>query len=247
LKNNIVFPNAPITEALLDIRVQLPKEITLKNLESFQEGIKGRFPEKKTRVFFKAQIPTSAAPPTSIPTTGGPDGYMFRSPNEQKIVQARLDGFTFNKLKPYEKWVVFRDEAQSLWKRYYEIANPVRITRIALRYINRIEIPSPLKDFKDYILTTPEIAPGLPQGVGHFFMRLVIPFPDDQTTAVITQTMEKPTDDERLPLILDIDVWQKVNYEAQTEEMWKKFEKLREIKNDIFLKSITEKTKELFK
>jgi uncharacterized protein (TIGR04255 family) len=247
LKNNIVFPNAPITEALLDIRVQLPKETTLKKLESFQEDIKNRFSEKKTRIHVKAQIPTSGTPPSSVPTTGGPDGYMFRSPNEQKIVQARLNGFTFNKLKPYEKWVVFRDEAQELWNRYYEIANPVRVTRIALRYINRIEIPWPFRDFKEYILTTPEIAPELPQALEHFLMRLVIPYPESQVKAVITQTMQNLTKENRLPLILDIDVWQEVNYEGQEGEMWVQFEKLRDIKNDIFLKSTTDKAKELFK
>jgi uncharacterized protein (TIGR04255 family) len=247
LKDYTVFPNAPITEALLDIRVELPKEITLKNLELFQEGIKKSFPEKKTRVFFKAQLPTSGALPTSIPTSGGPDGYLFRSPHEQKIVQARLDGFTFNKLKPYENWAVFRKEAQGLWDQYYKIASPIRVTRIALRYINRIEIPLPLRDFKDYILTTPEIAPDLPQALEHFFMQLVIPYPEAQVKAVITQTMQNPTKDNRLPLILDIDVWQEVNYEGQANEMWAPFEKLREIKNDIFQKSITDKAKELFK
>ncbi len=39
----------------------------------------------------------------TLPSSGGPDGYLFRSPNEKKVVQVRLDGFTFNKLKPYDK------------------------------------------------------------------------------------------------------------------------------------------------
>lgn len=249
MSEDTVFPRAPITEALLDIRVELPKRTVLKDLEAFQKDIREVFSQKQTRVSFTAKIPIKdvGVSPPSIATSGGADGLMFRSPEEQKVVQARLDGFTFNKLKPYEQWAIFRDEARNLWNVYYEIAKPVRVTRIALRYINRIEIPFPIRDFKDYILTVPEIAPTLPQGLQQFFMRLDIPMPNGRVMARITQTLEKRTEVERLPFIFDIDVWQLVDYEGQANEMWDEFKKLREIKNKIFFESITEKTKELFR
>ncbi len=144
------------------------------------------------------------------------------------------------------KWELFRSEAQELWKIYREATKPIRIKRIALRYINKIDIPLPANDFKDYILTTPEIAPSLPQGLSHFFMQLTIPNPDDEEmVALINQTMQ-PSTPEKLPYIFDIDVWKMVSFE-NADEMWNEFEKLREYKNHIFLKSITKKTKELFR
>ena len=242
-----VFPKAPITEALLDIRVELPTEVSLAKLETVHDLVKERFPVKGQRIPFQADIKVS---PEGVqiesPPSSGPDGYVFRSPNGGKIVQARLDGFTFNKLKPYEKWEMFRDEAHELWNVYFRTAKPIRITRIALRYINRIEIPLPLKDLKEYILTTPEIAPKLPQALTHFFMRLVIPNPDIDATAIITQTIEPPIAN-RLPLIFDIDVFREIVYMGNKTEMWDEFEKLRQFKNDIFFDSLTEKAKELFK
>ncbi len=244
-----VFPNAPITEALLDIRVELPKEIILENLEKFHnhETVKEHFPVKKKRESFKGGVKVSPGGKISVlPTSGGPDGYLFQSPIEKKIVQARIDGYTFNKLKPYESWDSFRTEARKLWNIYFQITKPVRITRIALRYINRIEIPLPMNDFKEYVLTTPEIAPKLPQALNHFFMQLEIPNPELPAIALITQTMEKPTENQRLPLILDIDVFSEISFINSDEEMWNKFEKLRKFKNDVFFDSITEKTKELF-
>jgi len=78
-------------------------------------------------------------------------------------------------------------------------------------------------------------------------MRLEIPNPDIHAIAIITQTMENTTKNQRLPLILDIDVFSKINFINSDEEMWKEFEKLRKFKNDVFFYSITEKTKELFK
>ena len=159
-----IFPNAPIKEAILDIRVTNPKETTLAKLETFQENIKGNYPKKDERFKWHSEIsidPKSGFAPRS--SSGGQVGYSFRSADGRDIVQARLDGFTLSRLKPYKKWEDLRDRAKPLWENYKRNAFPEVITRIALRYINRIEIPLPIKDFKEYILTTPEIAPGLPQ------------------------------------------------------------------------------------
>lgn len=242
-----VFPNAPITEALLDIRVELPADVDIKKLESYQELIKGRFPDKKTKGLVAVQVQVSPdGTPQSLPASGGPQGFLFRSPSEHKIVQARIDGFTFNKLKPYEEWKKFRDEAHELWDMYRVMFRPAKITRIALRYINRIEVPLPFKDFKEYILTNPEVAPKLPQSLAHFYMQLVMPNPDIMATAVITQTMEPATEKNLLPLILDIDVFKETIY-TDEKTMWDDLEKLRVFKNDIFFDSVTDKAKELFK
>jgi uncharacterized protein (TIGR04255 family) len=248
VKSYPVFPNAPITEALLDIKVQLPQEIDLRPLESFYDFVKDRFPEKQTRSFFKGEVKISPdVKPPVLSSSSGIDGYLFRSSKENKVVQARLDGFTFNKLKPYENWELFRSEGHKLWELYSQIARPIKVVRIAVRYINRIEIPLPMKDFREYILTSPEIAPNLPQGLSHFFMRFEIPNPKIQARAIITQTMEPITKSQILPLILDIDVIKERAYVNGTAEMWDDFEKLRIFKNEIFLNSLTDKAKELFK
>ena len=244
------FPDDPITEAILDIRVDLPNDVSLETLEKIydRDDIKKRFPVKKTRESYAGKVELSPSGKISaFPASGGPDGYFFQSPTEKKIVQVRLDGYTFNKLKPYKDWETLKSEAHELWDIYCQIVNPVNITRIALRYINRIEVPMPMKDFKEYIVTSPEIAPGLPQELSQFFMRLEVPKPDIQATAIISQTMKPITEDYRLPLILDIDVISEINTESEKEEIWNKLEQLREFKNEIFHKSTTEKAKELFK
>ena len=242
-----IFPNAPITEAILDIRAELSKDIILSKLTTFHDHVKERFPEKEERISFTAGFKLSQEGPETLPTSGGPDGYLFRSPATKKIVQARLDGFTLNKLKPYENWAVFRSEARELWNLYFQVTNPVKITRIALRYINRIEIPLPMGEFKEYILTVPEIAPDLPQGLSQFFMQLVIPNNSINAVAIINQTMELVTPTQKLPLIFDIDISKVVDYKGDNIKMWEDFDSLRMFKNEIFFKSITKKTEELFK
>ena len=245
----IVFPNAPITEAILDIRAELPDGVDLSTFEEFQENIKDRFQERKTRHSYQAEFKFTPGKEESAPIIpkGGADGYFFRSTNENKVVQTRLDGFSFNKLKPYEDWAKFSTEAFHLWQLYKGITKPIRVIRIALRYINRIEIPTHFADFNEYILTNPQIAPGLPQALAHFFMRIEVPNDEIGAMAIITETLQKPTELGKLPLIFDIDVVKRDSYTGDMTEIWPDFEQLRAFKNAIFFNSITEKTKELFK
>jgi uncharacterized protein (TIGR04255 family) len=248
LSQYTIFPNTPIVEAILDIRVELPKDATLDTLEMFYDTIKTRYPEKQHRTEFSAGIRFDRNGASVEKPETSQTGYLFRSPVEKKVVQSRLNGFSFNKLKPYSDWNAFRSEGRELWGIYFKIAKPLKITRIALRYINRIEIPLPLKDFKEYVLTVPEVAPELPQALTHFFMRLVIPKPDIEAVAVINQTMESPEPwGQRLPFIFDIDVFKETSYSGNEEDVWNKFEELHDFKNEVFFKSLTMKAKELFK
>jgi uncharacterized protein (TIGR04255 family) len=245
----IHFPNAPITEALLDIRVKLPPETSLTRLATFQDAVKQRYPSRQERLAWEGHIEIKSSPVARVSQSaaGGPIGYLFTSVDGKHVVQARMDGFTFSRLKPYDKWEGLRDEAKDLWRHYIKIASPESVIRVALRYINRIEIPLPIRDFKDYILTTPEIAPDLPQGLDSFFMRLVIPDGKTQAVAIVTETVEAIDESSnRLPLIFDIDVFRLAAFNIQDKTLWETFEQLHDLKNDIFFKSITPKAKELF-
>lgn len=236
------FPKAPIKEAILDIRVELPPDIDLNHLLQYEPLVKDRFPIKRERIHWEAQINVDKDPIQSKRV----DGRLYSSADGKDIVQTRLDGFTLNRLQPYDKWATFRDMGRQLWELYVAIAKPTTVSRIALRYINRLELPLPLGDFKDYILTTPEIAPSVPQALSRFFMRLEIPHDDYGALAIITETME-PDDGKILPFIFDIDVIREENFHPTGSEMWQAFELLRDVKNQIFFNSLTNKAKERFK
>jgi uncharacterized protein (TIGR04255 family) len=247
LSERIIFKNAPITEAILDIRATLPRDTKLESLLNVYDAVKESYPNKRERLAFQGQFQFR---PNILPelreVTGGPDGYLFSSADGKRTIQARLDGFTFNQLKPYDRWETFREQGRKLWEIYLSLSKPGEVTRVALRYINRIEIPLPMNDFKDYIITTPEIAPGIPQGLASFLMRLVIPVDKLQAVAIITEYMEPASPSNVLPLILDIDVFRQGSFDVHSAAIWDIFENLHDLKNDIFFRSITEKAKQLF-
>ena len=242
------FKNAPITEALLDIRVSLPSGSDYATLEPFCEQIATDYPTRRFRREWQAEIAVSdeSAPVTSA-TRGGTVGYLLTSPDGTQVVQARINGFSLSRLRPYRNWIELKAEAQKLWEVYRKVANPLAIDQIALRYVNRIEIPAPFTDFREYVLTAPDIAPGLPQGLSHFLMQLVVPFPAFGANATITETIAQSNNDSTtVPFILDIDVARVGAIDVEDPSVWEQFEQLRELKNDVFFKSTTDKARELF-
>ncbi len=240
--------NAPITEALVDIRVKLPPSLDVDRLEEIGELISSQYPKKKKRMRFEGQIkfdPKEEKPPEHKDTASWIDGYMYASEDDKYVVQVGIDGFTLSRLKPYETWEKLRDEAYKLWEFYVKISSPEIISRVALRYINKLALPLSMRDFNEYLTSPPTVSENLPQKLASFLVRVIMPEESIKAFAIITQSF-KSIEKNIVPVILDIDVFKEEEFEIDKKDAWNTIEALHNFKNDIFFESITEKTKELY-
>lgn len=237
--------NAPITEALIDIRVKLPSEFEAEKLDAIYDSIKDKYPIKQEQKISEVKLEPKAE--ELVKSSGAIiNGYRYISSDKKQILQTRLDGFTFSRLYPYIKWSDLRDEAFRLWELYKNIASPESITRVAVRYINNLNIPLPIRDFGDYLSAPPIVPDELPQGVSSFLTRVVIPEPSIGANAIITQALEQIVSD-TAPIILDIDVFKLQPNGIEDKDAWETLGKLRNLKNKIFFNSITDSLKETYK
>jgi uncharacterized protein (TIGR04255 family) len=237
---------APIVEALVDVRID-PELASLEILEPFQQAAAGEFPDQK-RVFLLASNFDMTDPERPKVTTATPavKGYACWAGDKRRVVQGRVNGFSFSHLAPYDEWKTLRDDARAWWIKYREATHPTRVTRCALRFINRLELPLPMRDLTDYLRTVPEIADGLPQTLSGLFMRLVVPFGPD-ATAIITQAIDDANvTAEKLPVILDVEVLREVVLAPDANDLWACMDELRTVKNDVFFKSLTPEGLKLF-
>lgn len=241
------LPNAPIIEAIIDFRVQLPKNTTLDSLHGFETRVVRDYPKKRVRVPFEANL-GPGTPPQVSSKEGPPDRVLYYSADDRQVVQAGLDGFTFSRLKPYENWDRLRAESKRLWEVYREFAQPVRIERAAVRYVNRLDIPRSVgTDLDLWMHTGPRIAPTLPQAISEALVRVVIPFGEEKATAIVTEAFVPPPSPDVVSLIFDIDVSRVESIDSSDPDLWQKVESLRRVKNRIFFESITRKAEELFR
>ena len=236
--------NAPITEALIDLQVKLPADIGVETLKSGHELISTNYPQVLERRKWASQLQLSKGkPPTQVTSEAGPDGYFFISPDRKQMVQYRLDGFTFNRFKPYETWESLRDETFRLWEIYLRIASPEVITRVALRYINHLQFPLPIADFHLYLNAPPDVPGQLPHFVTSFLTRVVIVDSSTGAAANISQVLESISEGK---VMLDIDVFKGTQFRAVANDAWDLLNSLRDLKNRIFFESVTDQTLRLY-
>lgn len=239
------YPKAPITEAIIDLRAELPEGINVGTLESVHVGLESAYPTRKNRniAVVQGQIGDQIAAATA---SSNHVGYLFVSQDQKQIFQARLDGFTMSRLAPYESWEPFRDEARRLWDVYRSVAEPTKVTRLAVRYINRLDLPLPVADLKDYLRTVPEVSPELPQNLEGYFMQLRIPQADMKSLLLLNQAIIDPAKPGVASIVLDIDVFRLEDLPREDTAVWEFLERLRIRKNDVFEACITDKARELF-
>jgi len=172
-------------------------------------------------------------------------GKRYEREDGSEVVQFSRNGVTYSILKNYSSWDVLRDAARNAWQRFLAISGPVNVSRLAVRYINAIEVPLGA-DLDEYLTATPRIPTPLPQILNGFLQKIVIPFADDDASAIITQAMEGSTAG-NISIVLDIDVFTNCLLEGASAEIWSRLEKLRSIKNRVFFSHLSPKGLNLYK
>jgi uncharacterized protein (TIGR04255 family) len=242
------YPNAPINEAVFDVRIAPLDSSVIPELEEFGRTEEERYPVRAEINKVGNQINLNPEKVTSS-IVQERFGYSFQGRPE--LFQARLDGFTFNRLRPYEDWLRFSSEAFRLFTRYVEVAHPSSISRIALRYINQIDVPS-MKDIDldQYLRSRPIISPVLPQTLEGYFLSTQIQLMDPGPRLQLIQTVVNPSPT-TVGLILDIDVfWEEtldVTNPALEDLLHERFDILRKCKNAVFEGCITDEARSLFR
>jgi uncharacterized protein (TIGR04255 family) len=238
------YPNAPITEAIIQLLVKPAQGISLTDLAHAHEGEEKSYPDRKD-----LQLATGLfemGPRVSAAASAQHIGFMYSSSDQKQVYQTGLEGFSFIRLAPYESWHLFNKEAGRLWQKYRERLKPTAVTRLAVRYVNRLDLPGPHVETKDYLRTQPEIAADLPQALAGYFMHLQIPMEDIRCMLLINETIGASPKSGCVGLILDIDVFRTDDIPQDEGGIWQMFETLRVRKNEIFEACITDRARELF-
>ncbi|MBI3409317.1 MAG: TIGR04255 family protein [Planctomycetes bacterium] len=238
------YRNTPITEALIELRVRQKSGITVRDLVHCHEGEEKAYPNRRELTIGLGLI--EVGPRMSASASAEHVGFISTSPDQKQVYQARLDGFTFSRLAPYESWDAFVAEARRLWNLYRKCLQPEEVTRLAVRYINRLDLPGDRVEIKDYLRTAPEVASGMPLSFDGFFMQLQIPVPDIQCRLLLNETIIEPARPGVVSVVLDIDLFRTDDLPKDEEGLWALFEQMHVRKNEIFETCITDRSRELF-
>jgi len=238
------YSKPPISEAIIAINVTPGEGLTVGDVERFAES-EPQYPERKKIRIGHSRIQLGEKPVAEASTTDA--GFLVSNAQKTQVFQARVDGFIMSRLAPYEHWEPFQAEARRLWRSYREMTKPLRIERLAVRYVNRFDFPLPLIDLDDYLRTAPSVSPDMPRSIAAYFMQLNIPQKDIACTLLLNQTNSEPARPDVVSIILDIDLCRDHDVPQDETELWRLCEVLRVRKNQIFEACITERTRELIR
>jgi len=241
------LPKAPITEAIIDIRVKARTGLDPSAFQRAHQEIADRLPLQEERkggqVTFR--IGSGGPLPPEVQDLGV-QGYFFKSEDGKLIAQFRIDGFTLNRLKPYTSWDELFPFAMDLWQLYVKRAEPEAVSRLALRYINHISLPNEPVDLDDYLLAAPPIPKDLPQYIGPFQTRVTIHDPEGGCAANVTQAFEPGSSGAAPSLLLDIDAFKVATLPPEDPGLPAALAHLHDFKNRIFFGMLSESTLRFF-
>lgn len=248
------YSRAPITEAVIDLRITPVQGFSAEDLAPLREVVEDRYPNHEEE---HVQYQQMSFVGTDLLQAGGGhqfNGFRFISADKRETFYARHDGFSFSIQAPYDRWESFRDEARSLWNLYSSFTMPKGITRAAMRYINRIDIPSVTSvQLEDYLRTYPEVSSDWPDEglMSNFFMQLQLWQRDLGCWLIVNEAPEPPPTEGAMSIRLDFDLFREQYGEPwkadDDTELWEFLERLHDRKNEIFEASITNRTRRLIR
>lgn len=235
--------NAPIVEAVIDIRISREPAISADIFAGLTPSIGQKYSAAQSIHSFEARFGIESGKITDPAQRRADFGWRYQAGTE--VAQFRVDGFTFSKLEPYTTWEDVFGEAFRLWEVYLSLARPAQLSRLAVRYINRMRV-SGSRSINEFLEAPPALPPPIPPVMKDFLTRVHVADEPRSSAAVIVQALEPQFDPNVMSLLLDIDAYYEQSVDPTDPELPALFEQLRKLKNEIFYASITEKSAEMY-
>ena len=241
------YSRAPIAEAILELRVVLPDHVTLDDLASLMKDDPD-YPTSNPQIAVQGQFEIIRDDVISS-ASGRIVGHAWPRQDQRRVVQAHLDRFVFSWLPPYDRWDVFLEEAESMWSRFRSVAQPQQVVGVGVRFVNKIDIHSSAVEIKDYLRTSVDVSPYLPQFISGLFMQIDVPLQRHQAMATITTMLTESPEEGQTSLVLDIDTRRQVAMSLDDKsfdaDLRASLAVLRDAKNYVFEACITDATRGL--
>lgn len=154
------YPDPPVIEAVCEFLFDsdTPWDPTFPDL--LYDNVRTDFPKRRQVPVFEAVF--ESEPRGVQQRLIRTERWQFLTENEDVLVQLGPDLLALNHLRPYPGWETFLPIIRTVLQSYKDIANPARLYRATLNYINRIDIPGENVELSNYLNFYPFVSTELP-------------------------------------------------------------------------------------
>lgn len=239
------YSHAPIVEAVIDLNASFGEPLSIEKIELFARQFKLEFPHmQRINALSMAVGHSGENGALTSNISSGALGVRMTNAIGDRVLQIRTQGLSYSHLPPYTNWQTFATEMKPFWRMYTEEFLPDSITRLAVRFINRITVPQGV-DLDLYLNVTPRLLTGICPDVEGYFMQLVLPQRDlgNEWRAIVNTGIEAAASPDVMSVLLDIDLFCVATVPTDEAQVWRVLNQLRERKNEIFEAAITDRVR----
>ncbi len=244
-KKHKSYKRPPIIEAVIEVR--FANSLDDKKLEKLVSKQKSKFTiQTLQKVEFRIPLNEEAGVTAEAKTEFA--GYkLINNVDSSIIVQIKRDAISFSKLPPYEGWPKLVTEFKKFYD-WYTNKNFKSLSRIGIRYINRIDIPAAGQniELEDYLKIYPQVPKKKFPVFNSYSTQIVSDIECDRVLTVNVRGADEPPLLNFESIIFDIDIAQSKNLPNNNPQLFKVLEEIRNKKNFFFEDLLTPKCKRLF-
>jgi uncharacterized protein (TIGR04255 family) len=240
------YNHAPIVEAIIDLRAALPDDAGLRSFTSFSESLRDQFSTVQEINAVVMAFRKEEHSEGQFNSRQEKVGLRLDNARGDRVLQVQRSGFTYSHMAPYSDWVTFREEAKALWARYIQTNGISQVTRLAVRVINKVKLPTSIAELSRYSNLLPHPPKAIPSTPEAFFTQMQLnggAWVDG--SHVLVNAGAAPLADGTLELLLDFDLFVEATKAAAAPEIWEILDRLSTAKDDLFEACITDATREL--
>ncbi|MGV8088032.1 MAG: TIGR04255 family protein [Methanomicrobiales archaeon] len=238
------YRNPPIIEAICEFRFspETKWDPTIPGL--VYEKLKSGFPLRESRIEqeIEMRVDDKGLKHHIKPSQRA----VILSENRKSLVQIGERILAINHLKPYPGWDNFRPKIHWAFEALKEATDIVGIDRIALVYIDKIEIPGKTVTMEEYFEFLPHLGSKLPQNYSSFIVGCEFPFNDKRDICKLQLTSAIPDNPKYSAFILTTEYFVPHKKAISPENALNWVEDAHTIVRDQFKGCITPKLEELF-
>jgi uncharacterized protein (TIGR04255 family) len=152
----------------------------------FYDRIKADFTDKRQQEIHEAEVSFTAAGEAAAGVRRLSPRMQFATEKGDRMIQLGRDLLVVNQLRPYPRFDDWEPIIYRSLELYRELAQPKEITRLGLRYINRVIIPLPRIRMEDYFTVYPHLPASMGEEHGAFMVRFELPRQKGGHTVLVT-------------------------------------------------------------
>jgi uncharacterized protein (TIGR04255 family) len=238
------YPRAPITEAVIEIRIAADVDANI--LDKIARKLKSHYTRSEPLRQVGVAIDNTGG---NVSVQQNATGFRLTSDDQADIALITNRFIATARLPPYPGWEHFRDRAKANWGMWRSLAPAHAIVRVGVRYINRIDIPTTPEgkfNLEDYFNFHPQAEVFEANLIAYLVQARFLTYrPNWVATITSTPMLPNPVPDAS-SIMLDIDVSRETDLPLHPDKLWSVIDEARSVKNDLFERALTPKTKALF-